>query len=72
MGSAQRLKAQGLQSTDDDDDDSDSASYGAGAKKQGDSKSKTPVLDNFGRDLTKMAEEGKLDPIVGRRRRSSA
>ena len=29
-------------------------------------KSKTPVLDNFGRDLTRMAEEGKLDPIVGR------
>lgn len=29
-------------------------------------KTKTPVLDNFGRDLTKLAEEGKLDPIVGR------
>jgi ATP-dependent Clp protease ATP-binding subunit ClpC len=31
-----------------------------------DTKSKTPVLDNFGRDLTKSAEDGKLDPIVGR------
>jgi ATP-dependent Clp protease ATP-binding subunit ClpC len=31
-----------------------------------DPKSKTPVLDNFGRDLTVMAEAGKLDPIVGR------
>ena len=30
------------------------------------SKSTTPVLDNFGRDLTKLAEEDKLDPIVGR------
>jgi len=30
------------------------------------SKSKTPVLDNFGRDVTKLAEEGRLDPIVGR------
>jgi len=29
-------------------------------------RSKTPVLDNFGRDLTKMAMENKLDPIVGR------
>ncbi len=29
-------------------------------------KSKTPVLDNFGRDLTEMAEGGKLDPVVGR------
>jgi len=35
-------------------------------KKVSDIKSKTPVLDNFGRDLTKSAEEGKLDPIVGR------
>ncbi len=32
----------------------------------GNSKSKTPVLDNFGRDITKMAELGNLDPIVGR------
>lgn len=30
------------------------------------SKSKTPVLDNFGRDITKLAELGNLDPIVGR------
>lgn len=37
-------------------------------KKQSDTKSKTPVLDNFGRDLTRAAEEGKLDPIVGRER----
>lgn len=29
-------------------------------------KSRTPVLDNFGRDLTKFADEGKLDPITGR------
>lgn len=35
-------------------------------KKVSDVKSKTPVLDNFGRDLTKAAEEGRLDPIVGR------
>ena len=34
--------------------------------RKGDPKSKTPVLDNFGRDLTKSAEDGKLDPIVGR------
>lgn len=39
--------------------------YGS-PKKATDIKSKTPVLDNFGRDLTKAAEEGKLDPIVGR------
>jgi len=32
------------------------------------SKSRTPVLDNFGRDVTKLAEEGKLDPIIGRKK----
>lgn len=36
------------------------------AKKPGATKSKTPVLDNFGRDVTHLAEEGVLDPIVGR------
>lgn len=46
-------------------DDEDQA-FGAGQRKASDPKSKTPVLDNFGRDLTKMAEAGKLDPIVGR------
>ena len=44
-------------------DDSFSSST---SKKTTDSKSKTPVLDNFGRDLTKFAEDDKLDPIVGR------
>jgi ATP-dependent Clp protease ATP-binding subunit ClpA len=34
-------------------------------------KSKTPVLDNFGRDLTEMAEEGKLDPVVDVRKKSN-
>ena len=34
--------------------------------KQSSKRSKTPTLDNFGRDLTMMAEENKLDPIVGR------
>ncbi len=38
----------------------------AGGKQAGAAKSKTPVLDNFGRDITKLAESGTLDPIVGR------
>ncbi|PBQ34129.1 Clp protease ClpC [Sphingobacteriaceae bacterium] len=55
-----------------DEDDAEESAFGGGGsgagaqKKQGESKSKTPVLDNFGRDLTKMAEDGKLDPVVGR------
>ena len=35
-------------------------------RSKGNTKSRTPVLDNFGRDITKLAEEGKLDPIIGR------
>jgi ATP-dependent Clp protease ATP-binding subunit ClpC len=49
-----------------DDDDDNAGSFSTTPRKPGDAKSKTPVLDNFGRDLTKMAEENKLDPIVGR------
>jgi len=50
----------------DDDPDEGSKSYGSNLKKASDPKSRTPVLDNFGRDLTKAAEENRLDPIVGR------
>ncbi|HEY6162285.1 MAG TPA: ATP-dependent Clp protease ATP-binding subunit [Bacteroidia bacterium] len=60
-------KAEFPNSPADDDNDDDGGSFSSGQqKKPTDSKSKTPVLDNFGRDLTKLAEEGKLDPIVGR------
>ncbi|MBB2147257.1 AAA domain-containing protein [Pedobacter sp. LMG 31464] len=48
-----------------DDDFQEEESFSA-PKKVSDIKSKTPVLDNFGRDLTRAAEEGRLDPIVGR------
>ena len=47
------------------EDDEDEKSFGS-SKKPTDPKSKTPVLDTYSRDLTKMAEEGKLDPVVGR------
>jgi ATP-dependent Clp protease ATP-binding subunit ClpC len=46
-------------------DDDDERSYRASSQK-GQQKSRTPVLDNFGRDITRLAEEGKLDPIIGR------
>jgi ATP-dependent Clp protease ATP-binding subunit ClpC len=38
------------------------------SKKQKQSDSSTPVLDNFSRDLNKLAEDGKLDPVIGRDR----
>ncbi len=43
-----------------------SGSTREGTRKQGDEKSKTPALDAFGRDLTALASEGKLDPVIGR------
>ncbi|WP_432709826.1 ATP-dependent Clp protease ATP-binding subunit [Pedobacter sp.] len=55
---------QGSASTGDDDYREEESF--SSPKKVSDIKSKTPVLDNFGRDLTKAAEEGRLDPIVGR------
>src|SRR5579859_2879113 len=60
-------------SSDTDDPDEDSSKMfgggsvpGSGKEKKGTEKSRTPVLDNFGRDLTRLAEDNKLDPIVGR------
>lgn len=56
-------------SGDDDspyDDEKSKQGAGGEAKKGAPTKSKTPVLDNFGRDVTKAAEDGNLDPIVGR------
>lgn len=55
---------------DTDDNDDDARMFGSSSRSEagnkGNEKSRTPVLDNFGRDLTKLAEVGKLDPIVGR------
>lgn len=58
---------------DDEDSDEDSFSRSSGgasssssSKKPANPKSDTPVLDNFGVDITKAAEENNLDPIVGR------
>jgi|694.fasta_scaffold02339_22 ATP-dependent Clp protease ATP-binding subunit ClpC len=38
----------------------------SGEKQPGRGKSKTPALDSFGRDLTELAKQGKLDPVIGR------
>jgi ATP-dependent Clp protease ATP-binding subunit ClpC len=53
---------------DDFEDEKGRGGFGGStkAKPGATSKSKTPVLDNFGRDITKLAEQDALDPIVGR------
>jgi ATP-dependent Clp protease ATP-binding subunit ClpC len=50
----------------EEDDDAKQNPFGGSQSSKTNKKSKTPVLDNFGRDLTVLAEEGKLDPVVGR------
>ena len=47
-----------------DEDDEDNTPFGKG--KGFKANSPTPILDNYSRDLTKMAHENKIDPIVGR------
>ena len=57
------------QTSDDDNDDAFADPVLESGKQQPASgKSKTPALENFGRDLTQLAQEGKLDPIVGRQK----
>jgi ATP-dependent Clp protease ATP-binding subunit ClpC len=56
---------------EEDDFDEERRQFGQQGRQQksgsgGQAKSKTPVLDNFGRDITRLAENGQLDPIVGR------
>ncbi|MDY3528517.1 ATP-dependent Clp protease ATP-binding subunit [Riemerella anatipestifer] len=56
-------------SSDYDDSNEERESFGQHNKPSsniGTAKSKTPTLDNFGRDLTALAKEGRLDPVIGR------
>ncbi len=66
MLSIPRGEFPGSQTDDPDDDDDDEGTFSSVPRRPSDTRSKTPVLDNFGRDITKLAEEDKLDPIVGR------
>jgi ATP-dependent Clp protease ATP-binding subunit ClpC len=75
--SVKRVVEAGLPSARADyprDEDDEGQGFGpqgkgqAGASASPKSSSDTPVLDNFGIDLTKAADEGRLDPIVGRER----
>ncbi len=62
------VRSEYTEENDDDFDEERKGSYPSQqkSKQPGNAKSKTPVLDNFGRDITKLAETGALDPIVGR------
>ena len=69
MNNTRNLEGNGYKNPDirmamEDDEDDDR--FGSNPSKKNEGKSKTPVLDTYSRDLTKMAEDGRLDPIVGR------
>ena len=64
-GSSMKPKDNPMNAFEDENNDSGEDKKIEELKKKN-PKSTTPVLDNFGRDLTKLGEEGKLDPIVGR------
>jgi ATP-dependent Clp protease ATP-binding subunit ClpC len=51
---------------DDEEENPSGGDSGSQSRGRGKGKSHTPVLDNFGRDISKLAEEDKLDPIIGR------
>jgi ATP-dependent Clp protease ATP-binding subunit ClpC len=60
-------RAESFPNDSDESNEGKEGTFGSTSSTQkGNKKSKTPVLDNFGRDLTQMAEENKLDPVVGR------
>ena len=59
-------RAESFPGDSEDAGESKESTFGSSSSQKGSKKSKTPVLDNFGRDLTKFAEENKLDPVVGR------
>jgi ATP-dependent Clp protease ATP-binding subunit ClpC len=56
----------GRQSTAPPRSERGSSAAASAARPSAPERAKTPVLDNFGRDLTKLAVEGKLDPVIGR------
>jgi ATP-dependent Clp protease ATP-binding subunit ClpC len=51
---------------EDEEESTSGGDSGSQSRGRGKGKSHTPVLDNFGRDISKLAEEDKLDPIIGR------
>ena len=59
--------SQSPQESDEGYDDEEGGRYQQGRRSgAGSPKSRTPVLDNFGRDITRLADEDRLDPIIGR------
>ncbi len=61
-------RTESLMTPEDEIDEEEDRRFSARASKEGSKGSATPMLDSFGKDLTKFAAEGKLDPVVGRQK----
>ncbi len=61
-------RTESLVSPEDEIDEEEDRRFAARSTKDGSKGSATPMLDSFGKDLTKYAAEGKLDPVVGRQK----
>lgn len=62
------LLGHGLEGEEEPTERSGREERGSGESRSKSSRSKTPALDSFGRDLTQLAKQGKLDPVIGRER----
>ncbi len=62
------LLGHGMESAEPGSEERGGSGGGAAAGAKGASRSKTPALDSFGRDLTELAKQKKLDPVIGRER----
>ena len=61
-------RTESLVAPEDEIDEDEDKRFSARASKEGGKGSATPMLDSFGKDLTRFASEGKLDPVVGRQK----
>lgn len=61
-------RTESLVAPEDEIDEDEDRRFSARASKEGGKGSATPMLDSFGKDLTRFASEGKLDPVVGRQK----
>ena len=61
-------RTESLVAPEDEIDEDEDRRFSARASKEGSKGSATPMLDSFGKDLTRFAAEGKLDPVVGRQK----
>ncbi len=62
------LLGHGMESAEAGSDERGGSGGGSASGQKGASRSKTPALDSFGRDLTELAKQKKLDPVIGRER----